>query len=69
MKQQISHGAIPRVCHLHNGIFHSIPCYLCHTLSIFLSASPELVTKNNKLLNKIKEDFLNVWLLQRITLH
>ena len=57
IKQQITHGTIPKVCHLYNGIFHSIPCYLCHALSIFLSTSPELVTKNNKLWNETKEDF------------
>ena len=34
IKQQINHGAIQKVCHLHNGIFHYIN--LCHTLTILL---------------------------------
>ena len=32
IKQQINHGIIQKVCHLHYGIFHSI--HLCHILSI-----------------------------------
>ena len=34
IKEQIKHGAIQKVCHLHNGIFN--PIQLCHTLSILL---------------------------------
>ena len=34
VKQHINHGAIQKVCHLHNGIFHSIN--LCYTFSILL---------------------------------
>ena len=42
----------------------------CVTLRQFYSiAFPELVTKNNKLWNEIKEDFLYIWLLQHITLY
>ena len=29
IKQQITHGDIQKVCHLHNDTFHSI--HLCHT--------------------------------------
>ena len=32
---QINHGAIQKVCHLHNGIFHSI--HLCHIVNFTLS--------------------------------
>ena len=75
VKQHINHGAIQKVCHLHNGIFHSMN--LCHTFSIssLLSQSPiysitsfVLFSKNNKLWNERKEEFLYIWLLQRITL-
>ena len=38
IKQQINHGAIQKVCHLHNDIFH--PIHLCHTLSILLYHIP-----------------------------
>ena len=51
VKEQISHGVIQKICHLHNGIFHSIGL------------------KENILWNERKEDFLYIWLLQRITLY
>ena len=35
IKQQIIHGAIQKVCLLHNDTFHSIPFHLCHILSIY----------------------------------
>ena len=41
----INHGAIQRVCHLHNGIFHSIN--LCHTFLILFYIILVLCTKNN----------------------
>ena len=71
IKQQISHGAMPKVCPLHNSIFHSIPFHstcvtLCQSFSI---SSPKLVNKNIKLSIEIKEDFLYIWLLQHITLY
>ena len=34
VKQQINHGTIEKVCHLHNGIFHSND--LCCTFSILV---------------------------------
>ena len=34
IKQQLNHGTIQKVGHLHNGIFH--PIHICHTLSILL---------------------------------
>ena len=34
-------------CHLHKDIFHSIPFYLCHTLSILLYRIPVSFTKSN----------------------
>ena len=52
-----------KVCHLFNGIFHSITFV---TLSQFYSVtSLALFTENNKLWNKRKEDFLYIWLLSR----
>ena len=41
MKQQITHGAIQELCHLHDGIFH--PIHLCHTLSILLYQLPFVI--------------------------
>ena len=38
--KQINHGAIQKICHLHNDIFHSI--YLCHTLPNFTLSPPPL---------------------------
>ena len=38
IKQQIKHGAIQKVCHLHNAIFYPIQLY--HTLSILLYHFP-----------------------------
>ena len=66
INQHINHGAIQNVCHLHNCIFHVIN--LGHTLSILFPCIL-LPMKNNKLWNERKEDFLYIWLLQRITLH
>ena len=44
--------------------------FTCVTLCQFYSiTSPVLFTKNNKLWNERKEDFLYTWLLQRITLY
>ena len=43
IKQQIKHGAIQKVCHLHNGIFY--PIQLCHTLSILLHHFPCVIHK------------------------
>ena len=66
IKQQIKHGPIQKACPLHNHIFHLI--HLCHTEPILLITSPGLFTKNNKLSNKRKDSFLNMWLLQLSTL-
>ena len=41
VKQNINHGAIQKVYHLHNGIFHSIN--LCHIFSILLYRLPCVV--------------------------
>ena len=38
IKQQINHGTIQKVCHLHSDIFHLI--YLCHILSVLLYYLP-----------------------------
>ena len=43
IKQQIKHGAIQKLRHLHNSIF--CPIQLCHTLSILLYFFPPLFTK------------------------
>ena len=59
--------AFQKVYELHGGIFH--PINLCHNLSILLITSPVLFTKNKKLKNERKEDFLHIWLLQHITLY
>ena len=68
MKQQIKHGAIQRVCHLHNSIYH--PIQLSHfvnfTLSLPLSYSLNLT---KKLWNERKEDFLHIQLPRRIKLY
>ena len=45
VKQHFNHGAIQKLCHLHNGVFHFIR--LCHTfliltLSPLLSYSPKI---------------------------
>ena len=45
IKQQINHGDIQKVCHLHNDIFHSI--HLCHTLPTLLYHLPCII-KNIK---------------------
>ena len=45
IKQQINYGAIQKVCHFYNEIFHSID--LCHTLLILHYHFP-LFIKNNK---------------------
>ena len=46
--KQINRGAIQKVCHLHNNIFHFI--HLCLTLCQFYSITyPVLLTQNNKL--------------------
>ena len=66
IKQHINHGAIQNVCHLHNCIFMSLTSV---TLCQFYSPIILLPTKNNKLWNERKEDFLYMWLLQRITLY
>ena len=43
IKQQVNHGAIQKVCLLHNDIFH--PIDLCHTLCQFYAfTSPVLLT-------------------------
>ena len=67
-KQQITHGAIQNVCHLRNGIFpfHSTCATLCQ---FYFIASAVLFTKNNKLWNERKEEFLYIWLLKRITFY
>ena len=67
VKQHINHGAIQKVCHFYNGIFHSIN--LCHTFSILICPLIALFTKNNKLWNERKEAFLYILLLQRTTLY
>ena len=66
-KQQINDGAIQKEFHQPNGIFHSID--LCHLLSFYSITSLVLFTNNNKLWNETKEDFVCIWLLQRITLY
>ena len=61
IKKEVSHRVTQKVCHLHNGIFHSIPVHLCHTLSVLLYRFP-CVIHYNKLWNERKEGFF-----QRIT--
>ena len=56
VKQQSDHGVIEKVCHLRNGIFHSIN--LCHTSQFYSITSLVLFTKHNKLWNERKEGFL-----------
>ena len=46
--------------------FHSTCVTLCQ---VYYIASTELVAKNNKIWNGVKEDVLYVWLFQRITLY
>ena len=41
IKQQLNHGTIQKVGHLHNGIFH--PIHICHTLSILLFHVPYVI--------------------------
>ena len=66
-KQQTQHGAIEKVCHLHNKFFYPIHLYtLCQSYSI---TSPVLFTKNIRLWNEWKEDFLYIWLLRVIWHH
>ena len=49
------------------AFFISFPCVtLCQFYSV---TSPVLFTKNNKLSNERKDNFLYIWLLQRITLY
>ena len=50
LKQQINHGVIQKVSHLHNGIFHSASLFftLCQFYSI---TSPVLLTNSKKLWN------------------
>ena len=68
IKQPINNGAIQEVCHFNNCIFHFI--HLCHAVSVLLFIIPNvLLTKNNKLWNDRKEDFLCIWLFLRITLY
>ena len=50
MKQQINHGVIQKVRHLHNVIFYFIN--LCHSLSFYSITTPVLFT--NKLWNEKK---------------
>ena len=69
IKYQIKHGAIQKVCHLHNSIF-----YPYSTLSHFVSYTPSLplcysLNFTTKLNNERKEDFLHIWLLHRFTLY
>ena len=68
VKQPINNGAIQEVCHFNNCIFYFI--HLCHAVSVLLFIIPNvLLTKNNKLWNDRKEDFLCIWLFLRITLY
>ena len=63
--KHINHGAIQKVYHLYNGIFHSINRV---TLSQFYSITSLILFMewNGMRENKI---FLYIWLLQRITLY
>ena len=66
-KKHTNHGPIQKVCHLHNDIFIPLTCV---TLSQFYCiVSFLLFSKNNKLWNERKEDFLCTWLLQRTKLY
>ena len=65
-KQQIDHGDIETVCHLHNEICHSI--HLCHTLPTLLYHLL-CVMKSIKLWNEKNGKFLYTLLLQRNTLY
>ena len=46
IKQQINHGVIQKVCHLHNGFFHFIN--LCNTLSILIYHLPCVVEEKRR---------------------
>ena len=43
--------------------------YVITLREFYFITSPVLFTKNNKLLNHRKEDFLYIWLFQRIKLY
>ena len=60
IKQQINHGAIHKVCHLHNDIFGAIHFTRVTFCRFYSITSPVLLTKNNKLWNEGKEDFLYI---------
>ena len=69
IKQEIKHRTIQKVYHLHNGIFYPIQLY--HTFSVLPYHFPCFYSLNftKKLQNERKEDFLHIWLLQRIKLY
>ena len=46
-----------------------IPLTRVTPFQFYFTTSPVLFTKNNKLWNQWKDDFLSIWLLQRITLY
>ena len=77
IKQQISHRAIQKVCHLYNvnGIFHSIQFHLRRPLWVlFYRLSPPLspslyYSLKKKLWNEKKQYLLYIRLLKRIRLY
>ena len=62
VKQHINHGAIQKVCHLHNGICPSVNLY--HTFLNFTLSPP--LCYSLKITNYGMRE---IWLLQRITLY
>ena len=55
-KQQINHGIIQRVCYLNNGFF--IPFIWVTPFQVYSFNFPVFFTKNNKLWNERKKDFI-----------
>ena len=61
IKKQIKHGAIQKVCHLLNGVFH--PIQRCHTSRCQFSSftSPVLFTKlHEEIIGSEKEDLWHI---------
>ena len=54
-KQQTQHGAIEKVCHLHNKFFY--PIHLYHALSILLYHIPCVIHKKYQTMEWVKRRF------------
>ena len=54
VKQEINHGSIPKVCHLHSDISHYL--HLCHNLCQFYFITSHVLFAKNK----GKDEFLYI---------